>query len=316
MSAVRQEPDTAADVARPSGGAVGDSTLASPPKHMPPLQIAPPLPPLTRGELVAIAVAAALHLALFAALVAERVEHVGGDGSLIEVVSVDFVEVAAGKRVTAGDGSHIQHERRAPKEGLTEASPEASAANAGNPSAAESSSEPPPASLAEKDEPQAEAPRDIVSPRVGEGVAKEGERTAEHKTAEAAQDAAAASNSPPPAEIGGGLRGTNVIELPGSVAATASGAAREYAKAVLEVLSRNRPKVEPGSIGKVHFAFAVSLEGYTTAVRLTRSSGNARLDAAALAAIRDLRFPRPPAGLRAADLNYETYFDFRPEKPA
>lgn len=276
----------------------------------PAIELPPPLAPMTRGELIGVAVAAVLHIGLISAITAERLNRAGSGGTLLEIVAVDIVEITGGRRMIAGDTSE-RRDRRALEDGAADPAPEAAAAREARTDAA--SAEPPPPDLPTPDDPAGPEPRAVVSPLAGEGRAAQVETATEEAAVKAERSVASEASAPSPL-AGGGLRGTHAVDLPEQTAATASGTANTYASTVFEVLTRSVPSVKPGNFGRVRFAFAVSPSGYAISVRITGPSGNRSLDEATLAAVRDLRFPPPPAGLRSGDLLYETYFDFRPEK--
>lgn len=305
MSKARHPPVAAAPAP------VGEVAASVAVPAVPQVDIAPPLPPLTRGEVAGLAIAATLHAMLLGLVVAERLTRAGGGGTQDEIVTIDIVETAPGTRLTIGDLLQADRDRGAPQDGTFDPAPESAASKAAEPADATRPSAPPPLQLPDLDEPDGDAPRAVVAPRAGEGAAPDGERPASEAAAAPGEAESAASAA---ADVGGGLRGTDTTDLPGVAVAMASGPALDYARQVLETLARGRPRVEPGNVGRVHFAFAVAGSGHSIGVRITRSSGNRRIDEAVLATVRDLRFPAPPAGLRGSDLIYETYFDFRPEK--
>jgi TonB family protein len=93
-------------------------------------------------------------------------------------------------------------------------------------------------------------------------------------------------------------------------AAASPGAAREYARHVSAALSRTKPK-GGGIYGTVKIKFVLSLQGRLASAEVLVSSGNIRLDAMTLEAVRRAVFPIPPAGMTAAELTYEVPYRFR-----
>jgi TolA protein len=88
------------------------------------------------------------------------------------------------------------------------------------------------------------------------------------------------------------------------------GAVQNYGAAVRARIARNKPGGAVG--GQVTIAFALSTSGSLVSARVTRSSGNASLDARALAAVRGSSpFPPPPAGAAPGQLRFSIFFQFR-----
>jgi protein TonB len=93
-------------------------------------------------------------------------------------------------------------------------------------------------------------------------------------------------------------------------AAANPGAAKQYALAVVAALGKTKPKRVSGA-GTVHINFAIGFDGTLGMSRVSRSSGNPGLDAAALSAVQRASFPPPPSGMTAAELIYEVPYHFR-----
>jgi TolA protein len=88
------------------------------------------------------------------------------------------------------------------------------------------------------------------------------------------------------------------------------GSVQNYGAAVRARIARNKPGGAVG--GQVTIAFALSTSGSLVSARVTRSSGNASLDARALAAVRGSSpFPPPPAGAAPGQLRFSIFFQFR-----
>lgn len=88
-----------------------------------------------------------------------------------------------------------------------------------------------------------------------------------------------------------------------------AGAMRSYARRVRSRILANRPS-GAGS-GRVVIVFGLSPRGRLRFVRISRRSGNAGLDRAALAAVRrSVPFPRPPRGASVRQLRFTIPFRF------
>jgi protein TonB len=61
----------------------------------------------------------------------------------------------------------------------------------------------------------------------------------------------------------------------------------------------------------VRVTFIVAPTGGLSAVHIAQSSGDAALDAVALAAVRQARFPTPPAGMTQTELTFDIPYRFR-----
>jgi TolA protein len=88
------------------------------------------------------------------------------------------------------------------------------------------------------------------------------------------------------------------------------GSVRAYAGRVQARVASHRPS--GGGRGTVRVTFAISSAGRLRFARILRSSGNARLDRRALAAVRRASpFPKPPAGMTSRQLTFSMPFRFR-----
>ena len=88
------------------------------------------------------------------------------------------------------------------------------------------------------------------------------------------------------------------------------GAVRGYGARVRARILANRPSAS--GVGRAVVTFGVAGSGQLRFVRLARSSGDGRLDQAALAAVRrSSPFPTPPAGASAAQLTFTIGLSFR-----
>lgn len=88
------------------------------------------------------------------------------------------------------------------------------------------------------------------------------------------------------------------VQARSASASSGNAAAANYPGKVFAKIARTRQR-NAGGRGVVHVSFHVSASGQAVRVAVSRSSGNARVDKAALAHIkRAAPFPRPPSGAR------------------
>ena len=104
-----------------------------------------------------------------------------------------------------------------------------------------------------------------------------------------------------------------IVELPRDQVALldlGGGAVSGYGARVRARILANRPSAS--GVGRAVVTFGVASSGGLRFVRLARSSGDGRLDQAALAAVRrSSPFPTPPAGASAAQLTFTIGLSFR-----
>lgn len=116
-------------------------------------------------------------------------------------------------------------------------------------------------------------------------------------------------------QIGGvSQRGMSAVEIATQSAAVArTGEIAAYARQVQFAVAKNPPKPAPGagSRGEVVITFALGPDGSLAYARIYSSSGNSRLDHAALKAVRGTQFPPPPAGSQTSQLTYKFPVKFR-----
>jgi TonB family protein len=113
----------------------------------------------------------------------------------------------------------------------------------------------------------------------------------------------------------GGAAGLVVVDRQAAshgAAAASPGAVQVYAKSVVEALGKNRPKsAQAGARGIVKIAFAVDDDGALAFARVAKTSGDQKLDGAALDAVKRIKLPAPPAGMTASQRTYEIPYNFR-----
>jgi periplasmic protein TonB len=90
-----------------------------------------------------------------------------------------------------------------------------------------------------------------------------------------------------------------------------AGVSRAYAKGVVDALAVTKPKSLPGMRGTVKIVFTIAVGGTVEAAYVGVSSGHAPTDQAALDAVRQTRFPAPPAAFTSKDRLFEMPYFFR-----
>jgi periplasmic protein TonB len=129
-------------------------------------------------------------------------------------------------------------------------------------------------------------------------VARDQSLDANKRLADAGQASAAPNFSP-------SLDGTVVGRAPAS-----RGDMDRFARNVALVVARQKPK-GVGLRGTVTIEFTLSpVTGSLLKATVSKSSGNAKLDATALTAIETATYPTPPVGMTATQLTYRVPFTF------
>lgn len=241
-----------------------------------------------RLHLTTLGMAVAAHAGLLYGLLHEPADELAGGGGQLEAISVTLVSsTALESRDVAPLSLTAAAEAIDVMEGATE-----------NASAL-------PQMKQEKEEQDNQKTAE-QSEAVAAIVEKPKQATASQDTKENLKEAATTS------AIGGvTVRG----DAPSSVkqsapAAASSGAMREYARYVAQALAKARPRGIGGN-GTVKIRFVLSPEGRLAAAEVLTSSGNTKLDAMALDAVRRTVFPVPPSGMTVAQLTYEIPYRFR-----
>jgi TonB family protein len=122
---------------------------------------------------------------------------------------------------------------------------------------------------------------------------------------------------PAPAADQGGATATSLAPAetaqPSAAAvAVSAGSIETFARSVIEALSRSRQTgATQHARGTVRVVFAIQDNGALAFARVSNSSGNTTLDAAALATVQRVAFPKPPTGLTLANRTYEIPIRFR-----
>ncbi len=87
-------------------------------------------------------------------------------------------------------------------------------------------------------------------------------------------------------------------------------ALRVFARKIVRALARSRPKRIAGT-GKVVLAFTLAASGGLEALAVRKSSGDRKIDRAALRAVRRARFPKPPTGATRKQRSFLVPYHFR-----
>jgi protein TonB len=95
-----------------------------------------------------------------------------------------------------------------------------------------------------------------------------------------------------------------------STSIASAGVMRAYAKRVALALARSKPK-GIGRRGTVRLRFVVGFEGRTDQIELVQSSGQPKLDNAALSTIHRIALPAPPPSASIAQRTFVVPFEFR-----
>jgi periplasmic protein TonB len=114
------------------------------------------------------------------------------------------------------------------------------------------------------------------------------------------------------AQVSGGVTARSIAQADSQAKVSASrGSLLSYAAGIRAKVARNKP-TGLGRSGEVEVSFGVTPSGDLSYASLTQSSGNERLDEAALEAIRrSAPFGPPPADASAAQLCFSIPFYFR-----
>jgi TonB family protein len=264
----------------------------------------PALPALGRGELAALAAAVFAHALVIVALL-DRYDRIGSDGTRLEAIGVEIVTLAemsaalpkppdALRRTTTGtlpphDGAPAEPQQPSPdaRAAVSEPRPDAAApADLVFPDARRRPDPPDPDSTAPVIAPER-------APGSAAGPVPELRQTIPEQ--QPSLDNAIPAEALLPSPQGGAPAPPKPMQRLAAVEADAAVGRRDaYGQAVFDTLRANPPAVVPGASGRVTIEFTIGRDGAPTAVRVLVSSGDARMDRAAIAAVRGARFPRPP----------------------
>jgi periplasmic protein TonB len=239
----------------------------------------------------AVGLAVLAHAAVLYALMREPGEPMaGGGGQQIDTISVTIVSSQVLESIEA--------DRTQPNAPASAASVDI---NEGVPDSAPAAGAERREEKTEKEEPEKEREKPQEEPvRAVEAifeVPKEEKRRTEQPAAPAAGGAAARGEAAVPTKATG-------------AAAASAGAVREYARYVSLALSKTKPRAS-GRFGTVRIKFVIAADGSLASAEIAKSSGNERIDASALEAVRHAKFPTPPSGMSLVQLTYEVPYHFR-----
>ncbi len=277
--------------APPPAASPGEAARAAQEALAAPVELAGPKPrPSARLRLAAFLVALAAHLAMLYALSLEAPSPMaGGQGRLLDAVDISMVNSTA---------LEARPDLSAPP---ASASPDAVQAKEGS---VESQPAPlQPERKEERREPEKapeEPPPPVQAVEAPAVVKAPQEEKSERKEASTPTDAGGA------AARGDAMRKERQV----APAAASPGVAREYDGHVQAALARAKPKRGFG-FGTVKVTFQLSPGGEVTSVEISKSSGNKRLDDAAVATVRRARFPKPPPEMTDLQRFYEFPIYFR-----
>lgn len=254
---------------------------------------------------------AAAHVCLASLWLSADRTMVGAGGSELATVSIEVVSVLAGiESAEPHDAPEVDVASVPPSAGFTQ--PELTASEAAPRTARLSETidppdadlpthtiadlatpdrRPPEKALQQPDQPPSPAKAERPREEDGRGTSV-ANQTAQVSTMGSNLAAAPVSSTPPPRPSGA--------------------SARELARFAMQVrvaLGRYRP-AHAGIRGRVVISFRLGSDGGLEDASVIRSSGIPKLDRDALAAVRRATFPRPPAGLTAAQRHYSVPFDF------
>ena len=254
-----------------------------------PVRLVWPKPrPSTRLRLAAFLAALAAHAAVLYGVAREAPDPMaGGYGRLLDAVNITMVnstvfeareDISAPPAPAAADAVEA-------KEGTVE-----SKRGPQQPERKEEKREP-------DKQPEKPVPPEVVE---APSVVKPPQQEKERKEPSTSADAGGAA-----------ARGEALRPEERSVPAAASpGAVREYDSYVTRALAKAKPKSGLG-YGTVRVKLVIAPDGAIASVAVIESSGNKRLDDAAIAAVRRARFPRPPPGMTDRQRWYEFPVYFR-----
>jgi protein TonB len=281
----------------------------------------PALPALGRGELAALVAAIFAHALVIAALL-DRYDRIGSDGTRLEAIGVEIVTLAELSATLPKPPDALRATTTgslAPRDGAPAEpqppSPDARAAVSETPHDAAA-----PADLVfpdarrRPDPPDPDSTAPVIAPERAAGNAVEPDPELRQTIPEQqpSLDNAIPAEALLPSPQGGAPAPPRPAQRLAAVEADAAIGRRDaYGQAVFDTLRANPPAVVPGASGKVTIEFTIGRDGAPTAVRVFASSGDGRVDRAAIAAVRGARFPPPPPGLDGRDLIYRMPFTFR-----
>jgi protein TonB len=286
------------------------------------VMLPPALPTITSREITGLMAAIFAHVLVIAALL-DRYDRIGSDGLKAEAIGVEIVtlaELSAALPKTPGVLRPTTTGTLAPRDGAIQAeqqspSPDARAAvSEARPDAAAPADLVFPDAKRQPDPPEPDSTTPVVAPERSTGRAVEPVPEL-RKTVPSPQlslDDAIPAEALLAAPQGGAPSAPQPTQRLAAVEADAAAGRRDaYGQAVFDTLRANPPAIVPEASGRVTIEFTIGRDGAPTGARVIASSGDRRMDSAAIAAVRGARFPRPPPGLDGRDLIYTMPFTFR-----
>jgi protein TonB len=282
----------------------------------------PTLPTITRGELAGLVAAICAHAIVIAAML-DRHGSIGAEGTKIDAISVDVVTLAEVSASRPPPPTAMRLETTgtmAVRDGASPAEPQQPSPDA---RAAVSEAKPDAAAPADIIVPDAERKPDPPDPDSTAPVIAPDRATG--KAIEPVPELRQAVTEPQPsldnaipaeallaAPDGGAAAAPQPTQRLAAVEADAAAGRRDaYGQAVFDTLRANPPAFVPGASGRVKIEFRIEQDGGPASVRVLETSGDQRMEIAALSAVRGVRFPRPPPGLNGSDLIFTVPFSFR-----
>lgn len=241
---------------------------------------------------IAFALALGAHALAFAEFAPAAPDSIGGGGRELEAISVTIV------------ASHVLDSRQAPQADKTAAATREDVA----PTDGDTRPEPPKPDATEKHEEHAPPP---------EGLAALDKAQPDPEKAPKPPQPVKPEHTPEPTPAAGGTTARAEQAQPGQATAAAATAApgevRAYAHLVATALKKTRPSkgLKAGHRGTVRIIFIVAPSGGLSDLRVAQSSGDPALDAVALSAVRETRFPAPPLGMSETQLTFDIPYRFR-----
>jgi protein TonB len=297
------------------------ASIPAPPLIGVAVALPPSLPAITRRELAGLMAAILAHVLVIVVLL-DRYDRIGSDGAKAEAIGVEIVTLAELSMALPKPPDPLRAMATgslAPREGATvepqQPSPDARVAKSETPPDAAA-----PADLVfpdakrQPDPPEFDSTTPVVAPERSAGTAVE--PVPELRKTVPEQQLSLDNAIPAEALLASPQGGAPAAPQPtqrlAAVEADAAAGRRDaYGQAVFDTLRSNPPAVVRGASGRVMIEFTIARDGAPTDVRVFNSSGDRRMDSAAIAAVRKARFPRPPPGLDGRDLIYRMPFTFR-----
>jgi TonB family protein len=244
--------------------------------------------PSPRLRLAAFLGALAAHLAVVYAIAHQMPDDsiAGGQGSLLDAVNITMVSSKVFEARQDADAPRVPVAAAAveAKEGSVESEPALQ-----QPEQKDENKEPEKAEEPPPPVQGVEAPAAVEAPQ---------EKKSERKEASTPADAGGAT-----------ARGDALLDEKQSAPAAASpGAVREYARYVIQALAKVKPR-RSLPLGTVRIRLQISPDGEIASLAVIKSSGNKKLDDAALVEVRRARFPRPPVGMTDKQRLYDFAFN-------